>query len=342
MRDRLSFPRRQRDRLTVRSGGVHLPLSAVRESRIKVEPDAGDAFYHIYNRIVAGEMLLKDPEKEVLRRMVWLVAERCGIQIITYQVMTNHLHIVAYAPKRESLPDAELLRRYRLLHTGFTWWEREHLAELERMLMAGGDQAEAWRVGERRKMCNISEFMKLLKQRFSIWYNRAHDRFGTLWAERFQSSLLQSGQALLRVMAYVDRNAVRAKMCSDPKDYRFGGYGEAVAGNRLARSGIMRGLGCDDWQEAHARYRLMVLAGLPDLLEPGEPESEVIPGLAAQLARRCRFFTTGAVLGSQAFVTEHIAEYRRRTGRGSRTEPRTSLELGEGLTVMRRLFPAPA
>lgn len=314
-----------------------MPLSVMRNSRIKVPPEEGEAFYHLYNRVVAGEMLLKDPEKEMLRRQVWLIAARCGIEIITYQLMTTHLHIVAYAPKREPLPDAELLRRYKLLHTGFTWWEREHIDEIERMLAAGGEQADAWRASELRKMSNVSEYMKLLKQRFSIWFNRTHDRFGTLWAERFKSGLLESGEAVLRTMAYVDRNAVRARMCADPKDYRFGGYGEAVAGNRLARLGIMRGLGCDNWEEAHARYRLLVLAGLPGLLEPGP---EALPGLVDQLARRCRFFTDGAVLGSKAFVMAQIAEYRRRTGRGSRTEPRSSPELGPSLTVMRRLLPA--
>ena len=37
------------------------------------------------------------------------------------------------------------------------------------------------------RMGDVSIFMKELKQRFSLWYNRHHDRFGTLWAERFKS-----------------------------------------------------------------------------------------------------------------------------------------------------------
>ena len=41
------------------------------------------------------------------------------------------------------------------------------------------------------RMGDVSAYMKELKQRFSRWYNRRHDRFGTLWAERFKSVIVE-------------------------------------------------------------------------------------------------------------------------------------------------------
>ena len=38
---------------------------------------------------------------------------------------------------------------------------------------------------------DVSVYMKELKQRFSRWFNRRHDRFGTLWAERFKSVIVE-------------------------------------------------------------------------------------------------------------------------------------------------------
>ena len=38
--------------------------------------------------------------------------------------------------------------------------------------------------------------------------------------------------------AYIDLNPVRAGICEDPKDYRWCGYAEAVAGGKLARQAI--------------------------------------------------------------------------------------------------------
>ena len=81
--------------------------------------------------------------------------------------------------------------------------------------------------------------MKLVKQRFSVWYNRSHQRYGTLWAERFKSVLVEAKSGVMRTMAaYIDLNPVRAGLVNDPKDYRFCGYAEAVAGFRLSQLGL--------------------------------------------------------------------------------------------------------
>jgi hypothetical protein len=78
--------------------------------------------------------------------------------------------------------------------------------------------------------------MKTFKQRATQSYNTRHGRKGTLWEERFKSILIQghSGNALATVAAYIDLNPVRARIVSDPKDYRFSGYGEAMAGSKKA------------------------------------------------------------------------------------------------------------
>ena len=83
-----------------------------------------------------------------------------------------------------------------------------------------------------------------LKGRFAQWYNRGHDRYGVLWADRFKSVLLEAGEALATVAAYIELNPVRAGLCADPKDYRYCGYAEALAkGSSLAWQGISTVLG---------------------------------------------------------------------------------------------------
>lgn len=39
-----------------------------------------------------------------------------------------------------------------------------------------------------KRMGNISEFEKILKQGFSVWYNNHHKKRGTLWMERILSA----------------------------------------------------------------------------------------------------------------------------------------------------------
>ncbi len=86
-------------------------------------------------------------------------------------------------------------------------------------------------------MHDLSEFMKMLLQRFSSWFNRTHQRTGRLWEQRFKSVLVEDGVAARTMAAYIDLNPVRAGICEDPADYRWSSYGEAVAGGKRARAG---------------------------------------------------------------------------------------------------------
>jgi putative transposase len=90
----------------------------------------------------------------------------------------------------------------------------------------------------------VSVFMQELKKRFTWWYNKRVGRKGPLWEDRFKSVLVENDETVLLTMAaYIDLNPVHAGLVKDPKDYRWSGYGEAVAGNKARRVGLMRGFG---------------------------------------------------------------------------------------------------
>ena len=199
------------------------------------------------------------------------------------------------------------------------------LAGQEVPLEAGGEEAAVLRQRLLARMGNISEFMKTLKQRFSVWFNHTHQRYGTLWAERFKSVLVEGrGNALQTMAAYIDLNAVRAGLVSDPKDYRFCGYAEAVAGHARARRGLgvvwahhAGGAGrplagaraCAE--EALACHREVLFgtragdAGLSETQRQAALRVLAANGTlpkATLLRCRVRYFTDGAILGSGDYV----------------------------------------
>jgi putative transposase len=90
----------------------------------------------------------------------------------------------------------------------------------------------------RKRFCDLSCFVKELKERFSRWFNKHHERRGTLWMERFKSVLVEDGEALRTMALSIDLNPVRAGLAKDPKDYRWTGYGEATGGNKRARRAL--------------------------------------------------------------------------------------------------------
>lgn len=316
----------------------------MRTARIKVDRQA--AVYHCTTRIVGGQMLLENRAKEVLRKQIWQVADFCGVEVLTYCVMTNHFHVLVRVPEPTAVSDAELVRRYGLLY------HREpHLAEaLEGTLKAGGGEAEAWRKKLLARMHDISKYMKELKQRFSIWYNKSHNRYGTLWAERFKSVLVENSPTALRtVAAYIDLNAVRAGLCQDLKDYRWCAYAEAMGGSKQAQGRLSEMVEEPCWKEAAPVYR-MILFGMgyepktsgqpsidPEKVKKVLDEGGKLP-LAEVLHCRVRYFTDGAVLGSKEFVQAYFQAHRGRFGKNRKSGPRTMVGSDwQGLTVLRDL-----
>jgi REP element-mobilizing transposase RayT len=51
----------------------------MRMRRLKVS--GRDAVYHVMTRTVNGELLFKDREKEMLRKMIRQVSDFCGVEI---------------------------------------------------------------------------------------------------------------------------------------------------------------------------------------------------------------------------------------------------------------------
>ena len=303
----------------------------MRQRRIKVPPEEGEAAYHCMSRTVNGEWLFEPVDREVLRKQLWLVADYCGLQVLTYTILSNHFHVLVRVPQKQVPSDGELLRRYERMYPKPTRYQTARLEVIKQQLQAGGPEAEFWRERQLKLMGDVSAYMKLVKQRFSIWFNRRHRRYGTLWSERFKSVLVESGRALQAMSAYIDLNCVRAGLAADPKDYRFCGYAEAVAGENAAQSGLGVVMENQNWKDTQAIYRQVLFATGAEAMEQGaslsaEALAEVMKAqgrlpLATILRCRVRYFSDGAVLGSRAFVEKQLAVYCARTGRREQAVP---------------------
>ena len=305
------------------------------------------AIYHCISRVVDRRFVFEDAEREHFRMFMRMQENFSGCRVLSYCIMSNHFHILLEVPPMPEggISDELLLKRlFATNPEAFVAVVAKELAE------ARSQGREEW-VAEIHnrftyRMHNLSEFMKTLLQRFTRWFNRTHKRSGTLWEERYKSVIVESGVAARTVAAYIDLNPVRAGMNSDPAEYRWSSYGEAVGGGpkgngKKAREGLVRacmsdsgvGFEADRWKEVSRVYRwTMGLAlgkkGGRAMVEKGgvrlqmntaealeaEDNGTVLPDLklAAMLRCRVRYFTDGAVIGSKAFVNEVFDAARER------------------------------
>ena len=284
----------------------------------------GESYYHCMSRIIQGQMLINNKEKERFRKIMRLVSEFTGVEVLTYALMDNHLHLLLRVPNADKIPENEVLRRIKVLYG------RMHVEEVKKELKELREHKDNAGVelllnSYTYRMHDLSQYMKMLMQRFTQSYNKRHERRGHLWEGRFKSVLIENKPGALSTMsAYIDLNAVRAGLVEDPKDYRFCGYGEAVAGNKDARKGMLilyDILGYSDtWSKGNKYYRQHVFMQSNVHRKKGASIShekiEEVLANGGKLSRtellhcRVRYFSDGVVLGSQAFVEDIFNKYR--------------------------------
>jgi putative transposase len=328
----------------------------MRFPRVKAE---GQSFYHCISRVVEGRFIFGSSGQPSFAAEIFLSLMRSleafsGVRVLTYALMGNHFHLLCEVPEPRPLSESEVLER---IEAGYGSARvqalREQLASWAGQ-PDGLDRSNRLLETYRRRMNDLSIFIKELKGRFAQWFNRHHARYGALWAERFKSLLLEGGRAVATVAAYIDLNPVRAALCSDPKEYRYCGYAEALAkGSALAQEGIRIILGLPQttcWKELLTEYRkhLFVMGATATRNNPPafelakaqevveQEEGEV--SLPERLRCRIRYFSDGVILGSRSFVESHCQRLKQKIGYKRKSGPTALKTLGQtALWVFRNL-----
>lgn len=223
-----------------------------RTRRIKSE---NDAFYHVMSRITGKRFLLKDERvKQIMLDALRRSAEFSGIKVGAYVIMDDHFHLMIEVPTLETvleelnmgtvpaeqgkvpngkLPEWEVLRRIAILKG-----EREanRIAAYVDFLKNNNqtDEAEAELDRYRRRMQDLSQFVKTFKEVFNCRYKKLKKYSGSIWGERFKSTLIENAEYFKKCRDYIELNPVRAKMVSSPEEYRWTSSGGAARGERFA------------------------------------------------------------------------------------------------------------
>jgi REP element-mobilizing transposase RayT len=183
-------------------------------------------YYHLISRCVRRTYLCgvdHTTGKSYEHRRQWIedrlriLSSLFAIDLCSYAVMSNHIHIVAKLCPEQSKhwTTDEILQRWTSLFKGpllvQKWLRGESLINAEQQIVT--EIAQVYR----KRLSSLSWFMKCLNEPIARAANKEDQCTGHFWESRFKSQALLSEEALLSCMAYVDLNPVRANIAATPE-----------------------------------------------------------------------------------------------------------------------------
>jgi REP element-mobilizing transposase RayT len=179
--------------------------------------------FHIISRLAGKNNLFTIEEKEYFLSLMERLAAGFFIRIHSFCIMGNHFHILATGMELEAqkATTEELLNRYKRIFG-------KEAEPPQGSYQSNGEiipDADGGMQRLRERLGSVSRFVQELKQTFSRWYNKKHDRKGYLWEGRFKGVIVYQGEAQLICSSYIELNPVRAGLARLPEDYRWSSLG---------------------------------------------------------------------------------------------------------------------
>lgn len=155
--------------------------------------------------------------REMIRARLERLASVFAIDVLTYAILSNHLHIVAR--NRPDIvgawSDEEVAMRWLRLFPGCKTDEFLGAPTTEQVEALARNKVE---VAKRRtRLSDFSWFMKALAEPIAKLSNFQDKVKGHFWEERFKAQAITDEASLLAVSVYVDLNPVRAAMATGPE-----------------------------------------------------------------------------------------------------------------------------
>jgi REP element-mobilizing transposase RayT len=187
-------------------------------------------YYHCISRCVRRAFLCgvdhltgnnyEHRKQWVVERLAEL-SQAFAIEIASYAVMSNHLHLVLRVnqPAAMAWSDEEIIQRWGDLYQLPVLIQRYQRGEANSQgeQKAVKDKLDEWRL----RLSSISWYMRGLNEHLARRANAEDHCTGRFWEGRFKSQALLDEAAVLTCMSYVDLNPIRAAIAATPEASDF-------------------------------------------------------------------------------------------------------------------------
>ncbi len=201
---------------------------------------------HVWNRVARQCFLLgKDPisGKNYDHRKGWIVrmldeyARYFGIDLLEYALLSNHFHLILRSRPDvvKTWFDCEVAIRWLLICPKRRKANGEPEVPNDAEINAISNDSE--KVKElRRRLSDISWWMRLLSQRIAQKANAEEGQEGRFWQSRFKATKIEDEASLLACSAYVNLNPIRAALAQTVEDSAFTSVQRRLIARRFQKS----------------------------------------------------------------------------------------------------------
>ena len=176
----------------------------------RLKPTGKTVYHHVMTRTAQGVFWLEEPVvKEIFNDVVDFYTQVYYVTDLARICMSNHTHLVLEV-NRPDFDTQDIRRRYELAQTRIV--KQRPFRE---------DRAEHFY----KRYTDLSWFMWEINRQMAVRYNDLKQTKGHLWGARFKNVVVEPGESLLKVIAYVEMNSVRAKIVEDPSDFPYSSVG---------------------------------------------------------------------------------------------------------------------
>jgi putative transposase len=268
-----------------------------------------ETVYHVISRTVLDGYPLGDEEKDELVKILLKFSKLYFTEVLGFCAMGNHFHLLVRMLPESDFSDDEIKNRYTMFYG-----DGRQIAE---------EKVPVFRF----KGASLSELVREIKQSFSRYFNKRHNRRGFLWGERFKSLIVEDGEALINCLAYIDLNPLRADIVKCPEDYRWNSLGYHLQtgnkGNFLSLEFGLKAFDVENRKERLRRYRRFVYEAaalkrsrgkscrmVDEKIIEKQSKTDFKNTRAYKFRYRTRYFSDSGIIGSKSFVSRKYKQFK--------------------------------
>ncbi len=182
-----------------------------------VDPEV-TRYYHCISRCVRQACLCSEERKQWLEDRIELLTGNFAISVCGFAILGNHLHVLTRLDPdiADSWSNEQVVRQWLNIHPPSTLdFDNDNtVSAWIKQVLQDDETVDEYR----RRLKNLSWFMKSLKEPLARLANKNDGVKGAFWEKRFKSIAILDNEALLATCAYIDLNPVAAGIAPTPEE----------------------------------------------------------------------------------------------------------------------------